>query len=111
MYGSREQDYWLRKAEELEWSRNQLRNEVRNSLRLRQPDGPPRIEGRPADVDDHAADTRNAEVLSPRGAARVLSLRLTSRQFSQFATIAHSRNQDLEEWALQVLESVDPAPG
>jgi hypothetical protein len=31
-----EQDYWLRKSEELGWSRNRLRNEVRASLRQRQ---------------------------------------------------------------------------
>lgn len=30
-----EQDFWLRKAEELGWSRNQLRSEVRTSLRER----------------------------------------------------------------------------
>ncbi|MFJ9634688.1 LmbU family transcriptional regulator [Streptomyces sp. NPDC101175] len=31
-----EQDYWLRKAEELGWSRNKLRREVRSSLLMRQ---------------------------------------------------------------------------
>jgi hypothetical protein len=105
-----EQDYWLRKAAELTWSRNQLRNEVRNSLRLRQ-DAEESRTGLRAVAAEECSDASDDPVSSAADRVmKVLSLRLTTRQFEQFVTIAHSRNQGLEEWALQALESLCASP-
>jgi hypothetical protein len=101
-----EQDYWLRKAEELTWSRNQLRNEVRNSLRLRQAENGSQNGYTTEYYEDRTEDSDDAEASAASNIAKVLSLHLTTRQFAQFTTIAQSRNQKLEEWALQELEKV-----
>lgn len=101
-----EQDYWLRKAEELTWSRNQLRNEVRNSLRLRQANGESRMVCRTADNEECAEDPLDTEEAMVGNAERILSLSLTTDQFAQFTMVAHSQNQELEEWALHALENL-----
>jgi hypothetical protein len=101
-----EQDYWLRKAEELTWSRNRLRNEVRNSLQLRQADGESQMERRAVGDEEHRVGSHHAETSTASNVGNILSLCLTTRQFAQFTMVAHSRNQELEEWALRALESV-----
>jgi len=107
-----EQDYWLRKAEEHTWSRNQLRNEVRNSLRLRQACGESesRTERNAVAAEECTDDSEGPTAPAAGKVMKVLSLRLTTRQFEQFMIAAHSQNQELEEWALQVLESLCHLP-
>jgi hypothetical protein len=86
-----EQDYWLRKAEEHQWSRNDLRKEIRASLRERgkvlESDG----DVAPGEPDTEATQSH-------------LLLRLTPDQVERFRKIAGAANVALEEWALQVLE-------
>lgn len=104
-----EQDYWLRKAEELTWSRNQLRSEVRNSLRLRQA-AEESLTTHSADGEERAGGGAHTEALTVGNGTKVISLRLTSHQFTWFTMTARSRNQKLEEWALQALEKMCPPP-
>jgi hypothetical protein len=105
-----EQDYWLRKAEELTWSRNQLRKEVRNSLRLREDDCESQMARGAMHDEECLEDSQGAEASAASNVAKILSLHLTTRQFVQFMKVAHSQNQELEEWALQALENVCLTP-
>jgi hypothetical protein len=76
-----EQDYWLRKAEEYRWSRNQLRNEVRSSLRERK------------NTDAHEETSE------------VFQLRLTSEQMTLFKSAAGFLSCSLDEWVIHTLEA------
>lgn len=96
-----EQDYWLRKAEEYSWSRNQLRKQVRASLRQR---GNPSVEPPGADENDAPRPINNETSPSPAPAS-VLSLILTSDQITLFERIALTYKMELQEWALSILES------
>ncbi|WP_172890644.1 LmbU family transcriptional regulator [Actinoplanes derwentensis] len=90
-----EQDYWLRKAEELGWSRNKLRTELRASLMLRQgeqaqPDGPNPVEegiAEPASAPDR----------------RLLHLQLSADELAGFERAASKEREHVETWAAEVL--------
>jgi hypothetical protein len=97
-----EQDYWMRKAEELGWSRNRLRREVRASLKERQA----RTGTGPAGL----ADELNGPADGPKmpdslagSATETLRLRLTPDQLAQFECRARSQNMSLDEWAICML--------
>jgi hypothetical protein len=79
-----EQDYWLRKAQELSWSRNQLRHEVRTSLKERK------------SGEEHKAVATDTEV--------VLNLSLSQRQKEIYGVAASANGLSLEDWVLDVLE-------
>lgn len=81
-----EQDFWLRKAEELGWSRNQLRREVRASLRERS--GPA--------GDNEAADSTTEEEL------RIL-VKLTSEQLELCREAARHEGLSVEAWATKAV--------
>lgn len=94
-----EQDYWLRKAEELGWSRNQMRHEVRTSLRERSLAPPP-----------HAPDGAESTAACPhtaglRNVSETLRLCVTQEQLELFKAAAGGRNQRLQEWVVEVLEN------
>ncbi|HUA28991.1 MAG TPA: LmbU family transcriptional regulator [Streptosporangiaceae bacterium] len=92
-----EQDYWLRKAEDLGWSRNKLRCEVRESLRERQNDEAVQAA---ADCDDSDGVCATYETLR---------LQVTAEQVEAFTTIAGQHELALEEWAISVLQAAtDP---
>jgi hypothetical protein len=102
-----EQDYWLRKADELGWSRNQLRREVRASLTERQGRG----EVVPAAEDAQLDDAPDEHVVSQRGSGRTLQLEVTPSQFKQFIAAAGLRKLSLNEWAIEVLRAAAIPPG
>jgi hypothetical protein len=79
-----EQDYWLRKAEDLGWSRNQLRREVRVSL------------GERATTSSEARGRRGVQI----------ELSLTPRQLELCELAARRAGIAIEEWAMGVLEQV-----
>jgi hypothetical protein len=97
-----EQEFWLRKAEELAWSRNQLREQVRASLRERRsqltsvPDGG----GSPAERQ------RLVHQASPQ-----LCLRLARDQIALWTIAAESQNMRLDDWAIQVLDAAARGEG
>jgi hypothetical protein len=97
-----EQDYWLRKAEELGWSRNRLRREVKASLKERQArtgTGPAIL----ADEPNDPADSPEMPVSPAASATETLQLRLTADQLAQFECQARSQNMRLDEWAICML--------
>jgi hypothetical protein len=85
-----EQDYWLRKAEDRRWSRNQLRREVRASLGARSPeDG----------LDDgHALDG-----VTDRDGCEI-QLKFTPGQLELYAVAATRAGVSVEDWAVQALD-------
>jgi hypothetical protein len=85
-----EQDYWLRKAEELGWSRNQLRSEVKASQRER------RIASAQPGAD-------SAE--SSPSASNILELELTKEQDFLFKAVSEALRQPFQAWAIDVLDS------
>jgi len=99
--GVPEQDYWLRKAEEFSWSRNELRRQVRASLRERD-----RLQVEPSGADeDKSAPLGSSSTELSAAAKRTLSLVLTGDQVTLFERTAGTHNMELHEWALAMLES------
>ncbi len=94
-----EQDFWLRKAESLHWSRNNLRRELRASLRERK-------NGKATTAAVLLAD-KQPESEAPgrrQESARTLSLPVSLDQFERCEQAASKQNRKLEEWALLVLD-------
>jgi hypothetical protein len=98
---SAEQDYWLRRAVELGWSRNQLRNNVRSSLRERQDDVLTAAFG--SSVGSvHSSPESGGDVVVEE---EKLVLTLTADQVAQFAVVANAKALSVDEWAISVLET------
>lgn len=85
-----EQDYWLRKAEELGWSCKQLRRELRVSLMERADAGRGELESEAGE-----------EQLKPRSSLKV---KFSSVQLKTFQAAAEKAGLSLDEWAVLVLE-------
>jgi hypothetical protein len=90
-----EQDFWLRKAAELGWSRNHLRREVRASLKQRTPS--PAITG-PAPSAQPPPDASQ-----PTGHMNTVLVQLTAPQLELCRQAARRRHLSLEAWAAQSL--------
>lgn len=96
-----EQDYWLRKAEELRWSRNQLRAEVRASLKQRRL-GDPAAPGVPA-APLGGGRGETAEPPPAASGTEILCLRFSSTQFARLSAVACGQNLTVDEWAIQAI--------
>lgn len=93
-----EQDYWLRKAEELGWSRNKLRTELRGSLLIRQG------EQAPEDGSGRAAEGASEPVATgPEADRRLLHLHLSAEELAVFEKAASKEREQVETWAADVL--------
>jgi hypothetical protein len=100
-----EQDYWLRKAEELGWSRNHTRQEVRNSLRDRRGrDAIDRAKASSSGVKRTDGD-QDSPAMAGTSLEMKVSLGLTGEQFKRYNAAAQSVNLPLEDWAVRVLEA------
>lgn len=109
-----EQDYWLRKAEELGWSRNKLRAEVRASLLTRQGDAAIAATEKPSttDGDNTAAETTAETMPAPADGdselafeTRLLRIELSAEDLSQLEKAASRYNKTLETWAAAMLQA------
>ena len=122
-----EQDYWLRKAEELGWSRNRLRAEVRASLLTRRGEPAPPCPGNEnenendddnrTDVDGDAHTTTTRRAIGTTGAAseraligtgstpdgRLLHLQLSAEDLARLERAASKQSAPLETWAADIL--------
>jgi hypothetical protein len=99
-----EQDYWLRKADELSWSRNKLRTEVRGSLRNRQ--GELTEPNTTSDTSTGSADTTSARTLVNAGPAldgRLLHLQFSAEDLAGLERAAREDSAPLETWAAEIL--------
>jgi len=85
-----QQDYWLRRAEELGWSRNKLRAEVRASLQMQH------------SVESQSATEDNAHDCSDQ--VHSLSLQLSAEDLAGFETAAERESRPVESWAVEILK-------
>ncbi|NUO97495.1 MAG: LmbU family transcriptional regulator [Nonomuraea sp.] len=88
-----EQDYWLRMAEELGWSRNQLRKEVRASLTER---------GEPRSVVRGRTGPAEAPVLLAEGTS--VQLNVAAEEFELWSAAAARANLSVTAWAVSALD-------
>jgi hypothetical protein len=102
-----EQEFWLRKAEGLGWSRNELRREVRASLRERRtgpqaayPDPPAREPS--ADVADRDEISCHDDDLAT--AEWTLTLKVSQEQLASYTRTAQQKGLSLQAWAVQVID-------
>ncbi|MFG1853866.1 LmbU family transcriptional regulator [Actinomadura geliboluensis] len=106
-----EQDYWLRKAEEQKWSRNELRRAVRESLAEQSPGLPGDGEERggrrkelPADGGD---ERRKAEVRLAEKQKVTLTIELSDHQLDCYSKVAAAHGLSVDQWATRVLDAAD----
>lgn len=101
-----EQDYWLRKAEQQKWSRNELRRAIRASLaeQSHQTDLPPvggdQKQEVPQLAESAGADKRRRKVTT-------LTIELSAHQLDYYSTVAAAHGLSVDKWVTQVLEAAD----
>ncbi|SCG59159.1 hypothetical protein GA0070623_2671 [Micromonospora rifamycinica] len=88
-----EQDFWLRKAEKLSWSRNRLRKEVRAS-----------IAERSAEAIPPGPDEANLDDRGRAGDSTHIKVRLSPEQIRSYSAVAEKLGHSLEEWAIGALD-------
>ncbi|MFG2622721.1 LmbU family transcriptional regulator [Streptomyces sp. NPDC048507] len=101
-----EQDYWLRKAEQQKWSRNELRRSVRASLAVQSDTA----EAAPAggdgqrDVPRPAAATRAGE---RRQEVTTLTIELSAGQLEHLSKTAAAHGLPVDKWVARMLAGAD----
>jgi hypothetical protein len=91
-----EQKFWLEKAKTYSWSRNELRNQIRLSLRERSPE---------ADKDNEVSTTNRGEVLSTgQDQCETFRLNVTSDQLMQWKQAADKAGLSVEDWVINTLK-------
>ncbi|MFF0190328.1 LmbU family transcriptional regulator [Streptomyces sp. NPDC005244] len=99
-----EQDYWLRKAEQQKWSRNELRRAVRASLA---------VQSDQAQLPDSAggqdAVTGTAPQAAGQGGSKVttLTIELSAGQLEYCAKAAAAHGLPVDKWVARILESAE----
>ncbi|MBQ1023757.1 LmbU family transcriptional regulator [Micromonospora sp. C95] len=101
-----EQDYWLRKAEQQKWSRNELRKAVRASLAERGANAaPPVTDG---DQSQGVAQLAAAVDAEQRQASTTkITIELSANQLDCYSKLAAARGLSVDEWVTRVLDAVD----
>jgi hypothetical protein len=101
-----EQDYWLRKAEELSWSRNMLRRQVRASLRERGDAGESGEDGDAREpAEEEAADQADGTgAKAIERLALTLEVSISRKQLDICSAAASISGTSLENWVLRTLE-------
>jgi hypothetical protein len=115
-----EQDFWLRKAEALSWSRNRLRAEVKISLRERvqdnnlerdsvqtpdQPGRPDGINGVTASAASEAGTPDETSAAFCQAEWPGLHLKITVEQLERCKAMAAQAGMSVEAWAIRMLDS------
>jgi hypothetical protein len=103
-----EQDYWLRKAERGEWSRNRLRKEVRASLVERR-EVTTAVAGDGAGPGDRGIVTAGG--VTPDGHLAAIEVELGPEQLDRCVRAAVSCGLSLNDWAARVLQLAVDAGG
>ncbi|MFD0069421.1 LmbU family transcriptional regulator [Streptomyces sp. NPDC059944] len=101
-----EQDYWLRKAEQQKWSRNELRRAVRASLA---------VQSDQAQLPDSAGDggqdaaTQAAPQAAGQGGSKVttLTIELSAGQLEYCSKAAAAHGLPVDKWVARILESAE----
>jgi hypothetical protein len=101
-----EQDYWLRKAEQQKWSRNELRKSVRASLAERsQEASPPLADGEQPEGVSQLSESSGAE--KRRRANTKLTIELSASQLDFYSKVAAAHGLSVDAWVTRVLDAVD----
>lgn len=100
-----EQDYWLRKADQQGWSRNELRRAVRASLAEQENDADAAAGGdgaRPVTQlpEPARADERQRQVAT-------LTIELSTGQLDKYSKVAAAHGLPVEKWVTQILDAAD----
>lgn len=101
-----EQDYWLRKAEQLKWSRNELRRAVRAGLAVQSdtseipPGSGDETQEVPRPAEPAAAEERRQKVTT-------LTIELSAGQLEHYSKAAAAHGLPVDKWVTQVLETAD----
>jgi hypothetical protein len=103
-----EQNFWLRKAEELSWSRNRLRRELRGSLRARAQDDRADVTDGSANVSELDASPAAERTGNASGTFR-LEISVSAAQLERFSSQARDAGLSLEAWALSALNQAAEA--
>ncbi|WP_208105399.1 LmbU family transcriptional regulator [Streptomyces sp. GC420] len=101
-----EQDYWLRKAEQRKWSRNELRRAVRAGLAEQRH----QIDIPPASGDDKQEAPRPAESAGAdkrRRKVTTLTIELSAGQLDYYSKAAAAHGLPVDKWVTQVLDAAD----
>lgn len=101
-----EQDYWLRKAEQQKWSRNELRRAVRAGLA---------VQSDQAQLSDSAGDggqdaaTGTAPQAAGQGGSKVttLTIELSAGQLEYCSKAAAAHGLPVDKWVARILESAE----
>lgn len=100
-----EQDYWLRKAVQHKWSRNELRRAVRASLaeQLDKTDAPSGSTDERRQLtqlpEPPGADERQRQVAT-------LTIELSTGQLDNYSKVAAAHGLPVEKWVTQILDAV-----
>lgn len=103
---SPEQDYWLRKAEQQKWSRNELRRAVRASLveQRCQTDVPPNDGNDEQEVPQPAV---SAGADKGRRKVTALTIELSAGQLDYYSKVAAAQGLPVDKWVTRVLDAAD----
>ncbi|MFF4188232.1 LmbU family transcriptional regulator [Streptomyces sp. NPDC001691] len=100
-----EQDYWLRKAEQQKWSRNELRRAVRASLAA---------QNDTAEIAQDGAEQQDVPQLAKSAAAERrkqkvtrLTIELSASQLEYYSKAAAAHGMPVDKWVAQMLEAAD----
>lgn len=105
-----EQDYWLRKAEQQNWSRNELRRTVRASLAA-QSDPAEVPSGDGAQPRGVARLAESAAAGKRRQKATTLTIELSAGQLENYSRAAAAHGLPVGEWVTRTLETAERTAG
>ncbi|MEU8437211.1 LmbU family transcriptional regulator [Streptomyces sp. NPDC029216] len=101
-----EQDYWLRKAEQQKWSRNELRRAVRASLAVQNDTA-----GLPRGGDDEKPGVSRLADSAAAGKRRqnvtTLTIELSADQLDHLSKAAAAHGLTVDEWVARLLGTAD----
>ncbi|KUM93605.1 regulator [Streptomyces cellostaticus] len=101
-----EQDYWLRKAEQQKWSRNELRKAVRASLAVQNDTtGIPPGSGDEKQEVPQLATSAAAE--KRRQKVTTLTIELSAGQLEYYSKLAAAHGLPVDKWVTQMLDTAD----
>lgn len=113
-----EQDYWLRKAEQQKWSRNELRRAVRASLAAQSDAGlkqggdeqqeVPRLAEQTADQQEVPRLAESAAAEKRRQKVTTLTIELSAGQLEHYSQAAAAHGLPVDKWVARMLETAGP---
>lgn len=101
-----EQDYWLRKAEQQKWSRNELRRAVRASLAEQSPSAElPSSSGNEEQEAAQHSESTGAD--DSQRKVTTLTIELSACQLDSYSKVAAAHGLPVDKWVTQVLDAAD----